>query len=116
MPSQFITPPDHLPTKQNILIINALETELATLVLWLKTVSDEYDIHLYHSKMPETDWVVAVAQQAHTILLSNIEESTLTPSLTQALADRNDAVVRFGPSADFLDLIQFFLSTKESAV
>ena len=48
MPSQFITPPDHLPTKQNILIINALETELATLVLWLKTVSDEYDIHLYH--------------------------------------------------------------------
>jgi len=116
MPSQFITPPDHLPTKHNILIINALETELATLVLWLKTVADEYDIHLYHSKMPETDWVVDVANKAHTIMLSNIEESTLSPMLATALIARRDAVVRFGPNADFLDPIQIFLSIKESNV
>ena len=115
MPSQFITPPDHLPTKQNILIINALETELATLVLWLKTVPDEYDIHLYHSKMSDPNWVVTVAQQAHTILVSTVEE-LLTPRLTQVLVERTDSVIKFGLNADFLDLIQFFLSTKESTV
>ena len=116
MTSQFITPPDHLPTKQNVLIINALETELATLVLWLKTVPDAYDIHLYHSKMPETNWVVNVAQKAHTIMLSNIEESTLPPLLTDALIERGDAVVRFGPNANFLDPIQIFLNNTESNV
>lgn len=116
MPSQFITPPDHLPTKHNILILNALETELSTLVLWLKTVPEEYNIHLFHNEMPETDWAVQVAKQAQYIVSSSIEEPAVNHELKQVLQDRADCVARFGANTEYTDLIQFFLTNKQSMV
>jgi len=116
MPSQFITPPDHLPSKQNILIVNALESELATLVLWLKTVPDEYDIHLFHNEMPETDWVVDVAKQAKHIVIAKIDEDRMHDSLKEVIQDRVESVSRFGANADYADLIQFFLTNKQLTV
>jgi hypothetical protein len=116
MPSQFITPPDHLPSKKNILIINALETELATLVLWLKTVPDEYDIHLFHNDMPEIDWVIKVAKQAEHIVLSGIEESMMDKKLKEVVQEQKESVSRFGPGSEYADLIHFFLTNKQSTV
>ena len=116
MPSQFITPPDHLPSKQNILIVNALESELATLVLWLKTVPDEYNIHLFHNEMPETDWVVEVAKQATHIVMAKIDEDRMHNSLKEVVYNRAECVSRFGPNADYADLIQFFLTNKQLTV
>jgi hypothetical protein len=116
MPSQFITPPDHLPSKQNILIVNALESELATLVLWLKTVSDEYNIHLFHNEMPETDWAVAVAEQAEHIVIAKIDEDRMHDSLKEVIKDRAECVSRFGADTDYADLIQFFLTNKQLMV
>ena len=116
MPSQFITPPDHLPSKQNILIVNALESELATLVLWLKTVPDEYDIHLFHNEMPEIDRVVDVAKQAKHIVIAKIDEDRMHSSLKEVIYNRAESVSRFGANTDYADLIQFFLTNKQLTV
>ena len=116
MPSQFITPPDHLTTKQNILIVNALETELATLVLWLKTVPNEYDIHLFHNEMPEIDWAVDVAKQATHIVIAKIDEDSMPDGLKQVIQDRAECVSRFGANTDYADLIQYFLTNKDLMV
>ena len=116
MPSQFITPPDHLPSKQNILIVNALESELATLVLWLKTVSFEYDIHLFHNEMTETDWVVDVAKQAKHIVIAKVDEDRMHNDLKQVIQDRAECVSRFGANTDYADLIQYFLTNKDLMV
>ena len=116
MTSQFITPPDHLPSKQNILIVNALESELATLVLWLKTVPDEYDIHLFHNQMTETDWVVDVAKQAKHIVIAKIDEDRMCNDLKEVVHDRAECVSRFGADTDYADLIQYFLTNKQLTV
>ena len=109
MPSRIVTPPDHLPTKKNILIINALDTELATLVLWLKTVPDEYDIHLYHSQMPEDSWVATVFGSADQVLISQPEMPALNAVVKDLIATNNSPIIYFGKNTEYPDLIQYFL-------
>ena len=113
MSSRLITPPDHIKTKQNILVINAVQNDLATLVLWLKTIPDQYDIHLYHNQMPETDWAKLVAETAETILVSKVNSTNLNKEIADMLGYFEDRLVYFGPGTDFPDLIQFFLTKKE---
>lgn len=110
MTSRFITPPDQLLDGNSALIMNALETELAALLLWLKTVDHSYDIHLYHSKMPETDWALDIAKKCKFIAVSKIEESYLNQQIQDILVEFKDKVVRFGPSAEYDDLVQLFLA------
>jgi hypothetical protein len=116
MNSRFITPPDHLPTEKNILIINALDTQLATLALWLKTVSDCYDIHLYHSQMPSSNWIIDVIAQADRILVSKPEIPALSLAVQELLDANNQRIVYFGTNTDYPDLIQYFLINRSELV
>jgi hypothetical protein len=116
MSSQIITPPDHLPTKGNIVILNALEQELATLVMWLKTVPEEYNIHIYHSGMVnELEWILKVCRQADFVVLSNLDAESLDEKIIDLLStEKKGQIFTFGPNAQYTDLIQFFLDRKEN--
>jgi hypothetical protein len=114
MPSQIITPPDHIPSRNNILIINAHVDQLTTLVLWLKTVHDSYDIHVWHSHMEDAlNWVFNVAQQADVILASDQNSSEIPAEFLDLFQNH---IVWFGPGTEFSDVIQYFLSNKELKV
>ena len=113
MPSRIITPPDLIANKKNLLIINATSPELATLILWLKTVPDQFDIHLYHSRMTETNWAIEVAESAETILVSKENYRDLNTEIINVLNSFSDRVVYFGLDSDYPDLIQYFLTKKE---
>lgn len=110
MPSQLITPPDRIQSKHSCLIINAIDTSIDTLVLWLQTVPDEYDIHLYHCEMVTYhDWAVQVAEWAPKILVETNHTKYLVDRLQQVLNRRSDAVVHFGPGTEYTELVQYFL-------
>lgn len=114
MSSQIVTPPDHIPSRNNILIINASSDQLTTLVLWLKTIHDSYDIHVWHNYMEDSlNWVFNVAQQADVILASDQNKSEIPPELLNLFQDH---IVWFGPGTEFSDVIQYFLSKKELKV
>lgn len=110
MTTKFITPPDQYLDRTSVLIMNALETELATLLLWLKTVEYSFNIHLYHSKMPETDWAIDTAKKCKFVVVSKVEESYFNQEIQDVLFDIKDKVFRFGPSAEYDDLVQLFLA------
>ena len=112
MVSQIITPPDHIRSNQSFLVINATEDELTTLVLWLKTVPDTFDVHLYHSQMPDLDWALEVSQTVRTVLVSRTFYSDLDPSIARML-DSNSRAVYFGAGTEYPDLVHFFLTKKE---
>lgn len=116
MTSRFITPPDQLIEGNSVLIINALETELAALLLWLKTVEHSFDIHLYHNKMPESEWAIDVAKKCKFIVVSKVEESYLNHEIQNILFELKDKVVRFGPSAEYDDLVQLFLARSSLSI
>lgn len=112
MVSRIITPPDHIKSKQSFLIVNAVQEELATLVLWLKTVPDNFDMHVYHSQMPELDWAMTVSQTVETILVSKPNYTDLDPNLIK-LFKSSSRVVHFGSGTEYPDLIHFFLTKNE---
>ena len=112
MVSRIITPPDHIKSNQSFLVINAVQEELATLVLWMKTIAEPFDVHLYHSQMSETDWALEVAETAETILVSKPNSARLDPRIAQIL-ESNSRVVYFGNGTEYPDLIHFFLTKNE---
>lgn len=113
MPSQLITPPDRIQSNHSYLIINAIDTSVDTLVLWLQTVPDEYDIHLYHSDMiTYHDWAVQVAEWVPKILVEANYVKYLVERLQQVLDRRPDAVVHFGPGSAYPELVQYFLKNR----
>lgn len=112
MSSQIVTSPDHIPCRGNLLIINAHTEHLATLVLWLKTVRDQYTIHVWHEGMKETlDWVHQVANQAE-VILAHIGD----PIPESLMANYKDHIIWFGPGTENPDPIHYFLKKQELEV
>ena len=112
MPSKIITPPDHFSTEKNILIINPKEDNFVNLVLWLKTVPDEYTIHVYIDKMNRPEWASMVAESADVILVS---DQPVPEQVAQVI--KNKSVVKIGlENSDFADLLQYFLANRQSLV
>lgn len=113
MPSQLITPPDRIQSAHGYLIINAIDTSVDTLILWLQTVPDEYDIHLYHSEMVTYhDWAVQVAEWVPKILVETNHVKYLVSRLHQVLERRSESVVHFGPGSEYPELVQYFLKNR----
>jgi hypothetical protein len=112
MSSRIVTAPDHIPVTGNILIINAHTDQLATLVLWLKTVREQYTIHVWHKGMPDClGWAQKVADQA-SIILAHKNDSIPTPLLSFC----GNRITWFGPEAEHADLIHYFLKKQELEV
>jgi hypothetical protein len=112
MSSQIVTAPDHIPSRGNILIINAYTEQLATLVLWLKTVRDQYTIHVWHQEMPNSiGWAQQVADQAEIILAH--KDNSIPKEL---LAYCGDRIIWFGKNTENHDLIHYFLEKQKLEV
>lgn len=112
MTIRIIMHPDILPTKNSLLIINALGSEIETLILWLKTVDLDLDIHLYHSQMPHSEWAVSTIESVDTVLISMNPGEEVDTAISTALANKDSAkIVCFGKNQRYSDLIQYFLTT-----
>lgn len=112
MLSRIVTAPDHIPDKGNILLLNAHTEHLTTLVLWLKTIRDQYTIHIWHEGMPDSlGWAQQVAYQADIILAHNGDN--LPEQLLSACGDK---IIWFGNGTENYDLIHYFLKLQEATV
>jgi len=112
MSSRIITPPDKFLTAKSYLIINAIDTEIDTLVLWLKTVPEVYDIHLWHQQMLDTEmWLAQVINGCQYVLINKKFQRFLPPNAVRAL-ERKDNKDYFGADTEYNDLIQWFLTKR----
>lgn len=113
MPSHLITPPDVIHLPNSFLVLNALDTNISTLSLWLQTVPEDYNIHLYHSEMyTYHDWAVQIASWAPKILVEKNHIKYLVPRVLESIDRRTDAVVYFGPGSEYPELIHYFLKNR----
>lgn len=114
MPSQIITPPDQYLGPNNFLIINAVDRDLELVILWLKTIPEQYNLHLYHSMMQDCEqWVYSMIKQADNILVNKQFEMEMAEPLRIALAQRGAKYIRrFGDDSDYPELIHYFLQSK----
>lgn len=112
MSSRIITPPDKFLTARSFLVINAIDTEIDTLVLWLKTVPETYDIHLWHVQMPDTEmWLYQVINGVQHVLINKKYQQHLPPNSSKIL-DRKTQKSYFGPDTENLELIHWFLRNR----
>lgn len=114
MPSQIITPPDVCLGPNNYLIINAVDRDLESVILWLKTIPDTYNLHLYHSLMNDCQqWLYNLVKTVELILVNKQFEMNMAEPLRIALAQRGAANIRrFGENSDYPELIHYFLKSK----
>ena len=103
MSSQLITPPDFIAGPNSILVLDASEIELTSVILWLKTVPHSYDIHLYSSNTEDVKWLTNVLQYTKTVL-----SSRLRTNLSEDIV-RNIKTIEYGPDTEYQDLLQYFL-------
>jgi len=114
MPSQLITPPDQIIEHPSYLIINAVDAQVESLVIYLKTTNKKYNIHLWHVEMEEEKWVLSVAQQVDLVLYNAKFERFIVDPLLSVLTDRFGTVVSFGEEEDYKDLVDFFLKQSDN--
>lgn len=112
MPSQLITSPDIVAGQNNILIINANREQLTTLVLWLKTQSESYNVYVWHQGMnDDLGWVQNVSDRSEVIL---VDKNSTVPQLLLNYFDTR--VTWFGQDTEYQDLIHYFLKKQELEV
>jgi len=112
MSSQIITPPDRIFGPESYLVINAIDTEIDTLVLWLKTVPEKYNIHLWHVQMQDTEmWLYQVISAVEHVLVNKKYEQHLAPNVRRIL-DRKSNRSYFGPDTENQELIHWFLRNR----
>lgn len=115
MASQIITAPDYIPgngTGNSILILNSHKDQLTTLVLWLKTVRESYNIHLWHQFMPDTiGWAQRASDGVDVILAYKGE---YIPNEIKSYCE--DRIIWFGPDTEYPDLIHYFFEKEKLEV
>jgi hypothetical protein len=102
MAGRLITPPDIISGEHSILLLDPSEIELTSLIFWLKTVPDHYDVHVYYNAMNNEEWLGKVLQGVKLVLKSQSQIN-----LFQKLCFDN--VVEYGPDTENQDLLQYFL-------
>lgn len=109
MSSQLITPPDQIDSGDAYLIINAVDEEIECLILWLKTVVDNYDIHLYNTNMPDTEWACSLASKVKHILVNDKYTDLLDARLHRILDMRPESVFFIGNNQKFKAPVEYFI-------
>lgn len=110
MPSRLITPPDIVSSSQPYLIINAFDSSVDTVALWLRVSKHQLDLYLFHSQMTEhIDWAASVACSVPVILVNHKYKSYIIPPLSMVLETKSQHVVYFGPGTEYTELLEYFL-------
>lgn len=111
MSSRIITPPDNYFTANSYLIINAQDEHIDTLVLWLKTVPETYDIHLWHLYMPDTEiWALQAVLKTTVVLVNNEFIDYMSSAMRKQLSRINP--VLFGKGTKYKEVIHYFLTNR----
>jgi hypothetical protein len=110
MAGRIITYPDQLATINSVMIINALEHDIETLVYWLTTTAIAPDIHLYNSNMPYPEWAAAAICNVKTILVSQDCKHLMNPVVSQALARTSSNVIYYGAACDCPSIMKYFVN------
>lgn len=105
MSSKLVTPPD-LHTG-GILVINASQSELVTLILWLKSVPDIYTLHLYNEHMNDLNWLRRALTVVDHVLLCDSDED-----ITDIVSQSGATVTKFGPGTDYNFAVDYFLANR----
>jgi hypothetical protein len=109
MPSQIITPPDVILSDRSVLLINALDNEVENLILFLRTIPQEYDIHLYHVEMfDDQDWVKNLVAKVKHIGLNYKYQRFIESWLAELVHQRADSTTSYGDDTPCPDLITLF--------
>jgi hypothetical protein len=103
MAGRLITPPDIISSEHSILILDPSEIELTSVILWLKTVQYNYDIHLYYSNTKDVKWLTNVLQFTKTVLSSRLRSNLSEDTV------KNIKTIEYGPDTEYQDLLQYFL-------
>lgn len=114
MTSRLITPPDKLLSTESYFIINAVDSDVEKLVMHLRTSSQTYDLHLYHSGMHEhLEWARDLARVCKTIIINE----NFTPIIDDRLGDildvRLNDIVYFGYTSDYNELVDYFIKLEK---
>lgn len=105
MSSKLITPPDIHPG--GVLVINASQSELITLILWLKSVPDVYSLHLYNEHMNDLNWLRRVLTAVDHVLLCDSGGD-----ITDIVLQSGVSVTKFGPGTDYNFAVDYFLANR----
>ena len=115
MPSQLITPPDKVFETPSYLIINAVDADVESLVVYIKANDNNYNIHLWHVEMNDEPWVLKVIDNVDTILLNSKFISAIKDPVQGALQQHLDKIYTYGSDqSDFIDLVDHFANFKNN--
>ena len=111
--SRLITPPDKFYTDYSYLIINAIDTDIDLVALWLRTVPENYDIHLYHIEMPDSySWLLETIMKVKFVLVNTEFYEHLGPEAQFVIKNRSNTIF-FGNNTPYKDLVQFFIQNRQ---
>ena len=71
MPSNLITFPHAIHDPESLLIVNATESDIETLAVWLSSQDTEYNIHLYNSEPESAPWSHNIAAMVKTVIVND---------------------------------------------
>ncbi len=125
--SNVITPPDFIQDNdfENVLIIDPYDSELESLVVFLKTIKKSYNVYLFRTmaftRKDDLAWLDVIANQCQTIIVNT------APTEHSAVKDRiitDKTAIYYGPKNFLMNqnkierLIDWFLvdSNKEIEV
>jgi len=108
MSSLLYTPPDRALEGQNILILNALDSEIESLCLYLQNSKANYNVHCYHSHMTQHRWAADLVLSVATVLIKDIYEVFLDRSIKENLAITTTTIIRYGSYSQVGDLETVF--------
>lgn len=112
-PSRLITPPDKFYTDYSYLIINAIDTDIDLVALWLRTVPENYDIHLYHVEMKnDYSWFLETVMKVKFVLVNTEFYEHIGAEGKFILTNRSN-VIFFGNDTPYKDLVQFFIQNRQ---
>jgi hypothetical protein len=107
MTSQLITPPDKIISDNSYLVINAVDSEIENLIIWLKTINDSYDIHFWHDRMSERDWAIELARKVRYVLANSNPVADLIRTELGSVP-----IIYWGSQYQYQTLVDYFISNK----
>ena len=111
--SRLITPPDKFYTDYSYLIINAIDTDIDLVALWLRTVPESYDLHLYHVEMKDDySWLLETVMKVKFVLI-NTEFYEHIGSEAKFIINNRQNTIFFGKDTAYRDLVQFFIQNRQ---
>ena len=98
MPSKLITFPHAIHDPNSLLIVNATDSDIENLAVWLCSQDTEYNIHLYNGDPDSAPWSHNIAAMVKTVIVNDDQPGW----------DHNDYSAKIHHYSEHLPLLNFF--------